>query len=84
MEKQIQEMEVEQNNNVINNARRLSQLKRKYLELKIATWIYRKMKPNEEEEQVQDEPSEPVVPTTEELEMIETLRKSTRTGIINY
>ncbi|CAB9527603.1 unknown protein [Seminavis robusta] len=82
VEKQIEEMKAEHEKNVINNARRLSQLRRKYLELKIATWIYRQLKPETEEEgeaQMEEEtPETPEPLTMEERAMVETLRKINR------
>lgn len=76
IEKQIKEMEAEQERDVLNNVRRLSQLKRKYTELKVATWIYRRMKPasDEKENESEDEVFEQLV-TDEEQAMAEQLRK---------
>ncbi|CAB9531567.1 hypothetical protein SEMRO_3686_G350280.1 [Seminavis robusta] len=75
-------MEAEQEKNVINSARCLSQLRRKYLELKIATWIYRWLKPEREEEgeaQMEEEtPETPEPLTVEETAMVEKLRKINR------
>ncbi|CAB9529997.1 hypothetical protein SEMRO_2701_G335060.1 [Seminavis robusta] len=82
-------MEAEQEKNVINSARRLSQLRRKYLELKIATWIYRRLKPEREEEgeaqmeegEAQTEEETPETPEPlimEETAMVEKLRKINR------
>ena len=77
IENQIKEMEEGQEKNLINNVRRLKQLKRKYIALKVATWIYRKMKPitavTEEEEVAEEDTEED--PTGEDLELIKTLRE---------
>lgn len=75
--RQIEEIENEREASVINNARRLAQLKRKHAGLKIAFWFHRKHRPVEE--QVVDgssdaAPEEPVSLTTEEERMVEMLR----------
>ena len=79
VEKQIERINAEQEENVINNARRLTQLRRKYLELKIATWIYQRLKPSDEGMiQMEEEAPGPLVLTTEEEVMVGKLRKINR------
>ena len=76
VENQIKGMASEQERNVVNNVRCLSQLKRKYLEFKIATWIYRRLKPKREEREAQVEEGVQEAPaslTTEEMVTLETL-----------
>ena len=80
VERQIEEMRDEEDARVINNVQRLQQLKRKYTGLKIATWVYRRLKPTPEavEEEEEEETSESIALSPEELAMVEEFRKRNR------
>ena len=83
IEKQIKDMDVDDEKNMINNVRRLTHLKRKYILLKIATWGFQcwmKHPRNTQKRptpvmEVQMEESDPLTLTEEELTMIQQLRK---------
>jgi len=73
--RQIEEIENEREASVVNNARRLTQLKRKHTGLKIASWLYRKHRPiGGEEVAMSVTPKErPVALAAEEERTVETL-----------
>lgn len=74
--KQIERLANERMACLLNNARRLIQLRQKYTRLNIATWVFRKLKgfPETIEETKEEEETEQVELTMEESEMVEMLR----------
>jgi len=72
--RQIEQMKHDLDKDVVNNARRITCLKRKYAGLKILLWIKRRLRPMVEiVEEVVSEP-EPVILTGEEVGMAKDLR----------